>query len=264
MNREIPGIDEPIVGHSVVPHEEWIAARKVLLAQEKELTRLSDRVNEARRALPWEKVDKNYVFDGPGGKVTLTELFGDRRQLIVHHFMFAPGWEEGCVGCSHSADHVDAARQHFEQTDLAYVAVSRAPLADLEAFRKRMGWTFRWVSSLGGSFNYDYGVSFTPEQVSSKTAGYNYGTSSYAFEELPGVSVFYKDEEGNVFHTYSTYTRGLDHLLGSHAYLDLTPKGRCEQGSAGGGWLRFHDRYENKPAPAAAACGCGAKEEAAV
>lgn len=252
------GVGDPIRNHPVLPHEEWIEARKELLKKEKELTRLSDQLSAARRALPWEKVEKSYTFEGPQGKVTLAELFGDRRQLIVHHFMFAPGWTEGCVGCSHSADHVDAARRHFEQADIAYTAISRAPWRDLEAFKKRMGWSFRWLSSGDSDFNYDYGVSFTPEQVASGSVGYNYGTSSYAYDELPGVSVFYKDEAGNIYHTYSTYTRGLDILLGSHAFLDLTPKGRCENGSGGDTWLRYHDQYDRPEADGA--CGCNSKE----
>ena len=249
------GPDDAITHHPVVSHDEWITARKELLKKEKELTRLSDQVSAARRALPWEKVEKNYVFDGPSGKVALAELFGNKRQLIVHHLMFAPGWSEACVGCSHSADHADSARQHFENADVSYVAISRAPLADLERFRKRMDWTFAWVSSGNTDFNYDYGVSFTPEQVASGNVGYNYGTSNYTFDELPGVSVFYKDGEGNVFHTYSTYARGLDILLGSHSYLDLTPKGRGAKATPDDvGWLRYHDQYETATQDSCCAC----------
>lgn len=240
------GPDEAIVHHPVVSHDAWISARKDLLKREKELTRLNDELSAARGALPWEKVEKNYLFEGPDGKVTLAELFGTKRQLIVHHLMFAPGWSEACVGCSHSADHADVARQHFENVDVSYVAISRAPLADLERFRRRMGWTFDWVSSGDTDFNYDYGVSFTPEQVASGNVGYNYETSPYVYDDLPGVSVFYKDEEGDVFHTYSTYARGIDILLGSHNYLDLTPKGRGARAiPEDPGWLRYHDQYES-------------------
>ncbi|MEO5716754.1 MAG: thioredoxin family protein [Luteolibacter sp.] len=249
------GPDDAIIGHSVVPHEAWITARKELLKREKELTRLSDEVSAARRALPWEKVEKNYVFNGPDGEVTLAGLFGTKRQLIIHHLMFAPGWTEACIGCSHSADHADSARQHFENADVSYVAISRASLADLETFRKRMGWTFDWVSSGDTDFNFDYGVSFTPEQVASGNVGYNYGTSSYAYDELPGVSVFYKDGQGNIFHTYSTYARGLDILLGSHNYLDLTPKGRAAKATpADPGWLRYHDQYQTGEPESCCSC----------
>lgn len=228
----------------IVSRDEWLVARKALLAEEKALTRALDAVREKRRALPWVKVETPYVFDGPDGPQSLADLFQGRSQLILQHFMFAPGWKEGCVGCSHSADHVDAARQHFEPRGVSFAAVSRAPWRELEPFRTRMGWRFHWVSSFGSTFNYDYGVSFTPDAVASGDVGYNYGTSSYATEDLPGVSVFYKDEEGDVFHTYSTYTRGLDILLGSHNYLDLTPMGRNET-IAGKDLLRHHDRYDS-------------------
>ncbi len=251
---EALGVDDPIIGHSVVSHDEWTAARKELLKKEKELTRLNDKLSAARRALPWEKVEKRYVFTGPDGEVSLAELFGKKRQLIVHHLMFAPEDDAACVGCSHSADHVDGARQHFEQADVSYVAISRAPLPTLQAFAKRMGWTFRWLSSGRSDFNYDYGASFTPEQVAGGNVDYNYGTSPYAYEDLPGYSVFYKDGDGTVFHTYSTYARGLDALLGSHQYLDLTPKGRGGGGTPGAGhWLRYHDEYG---ADEASCCGC--------
>jgi predicted dithiol-disulfide oxidoreductase (DUF899 family) len=237
-------LNEPVLDHPVVSHADWLAARKELLKQEKELTSLSDRVNQARRALPWERVETNYIFDGPDGKVTLAELFEDKRQLVIYHFMYAPGWKEGCVGCSHLSDHIDGARQHFEQVDVAFAAISRGTLAELEAYKKRMGWSFRWFSSNGSDFNYDHGVSFTPEQVASGDVGYNYGTSKSVYDELPGVSVFYKDEAGDVFHTYSAYSRGLDILVGSFRFLDLTPKGRCDSEDD---WLRRHDDYENTP-----------------
>ncbi len=251
MNQK-PTLNDPIPVHPVVSHADWLAARKELLKQEKELTRLSDRVNEARRALPWEKVATNYIFEGPDGKTTLVELFGTKRQLIIYHFMLAPGWEEGCVGCSHLADHFDGARRHFEQADVSFVAVSRGTLPELEAFRKRMGWTFHWVSSYGADFNADYGVSFTPGQVATGDVGYNYGTSKSVYEELPGISVFYRDAEGNIHHTYSAYSRGLDILVGSLRFLDLTPKGRCDGKEPEDSWLRHHDKYDN--ATAASCC----------
>jgi len=249
---------------TIVSQQEWIAARKELLAAEKAQTRANDALSQNRRELPWVKVEKNYVFDGPNGTLTLSDLFCGRSQLIVQHFMFAPGDTQGCVGCSYSADHVDGARQHFENHDVKFVAVSRAPWREFAQFKQRMGWKFDWVSSFGSEFNYDYGVSFTPEQVASGNVGYNYGTSSYAFAELPGVSVFYKDDAGNVFHTYSTYTRGLDILVGTHNFLDLTPLGRNEQGKSApdAGWVRFHDRYVSSE-PFAACHSASASEEKA-
>jgi predicted dithiol-disulfide oxidoreductase (DUF899 family) len=233
-----------MIPNTVVSRDEWLAARTALLAEEKAMTKALDALSARRRELPWVKVEEEYVFDGPNGKESLADLFQGRSQLIVQHFMFAPGWTEGCVGCSHSADHVDAARQHFEPRDVAFAAVSRAPLAEFEPFRQRMGWRFHWVSSAGTSFNYDYGVSFTPEATATGNVGYNYGASPYAAEDLPGVSVFARDEAGSVYHTYSTYARGLDILLGSHNYLDLTPKGRNELRD-GRDVLRHHDRYDD-------------------
>jgi len=246
-------VNDPVTGHPVVSQADWIAARKELLEKEKEYTRLGDELNVARRALPWEKVEKDYIFEGPDGKMSLSDLFGDKRQLVVYHFMYGPGWDEGCVGCSHLADQVDGPRQHFEQVDVSFVAISRGSLKELEAFKERMGWSFDWVSSGGTDFNQDYGVSFTPEQVASGKIFYNYGMTEQVYDELPGVSVFYKDEDGTVFHTYSSYGRGLDILLGSHHFLDLTPKGRCD-GKGFESWLRHHDKYDR--APAANCCGC--------
>jgi predicted dithiol-disulfide oxidoreductase (DUF899 family) len=231
----------------VVSRDEWLVARKALLVEEKAATRALDALHRKRRALPRVKVEKTYLFDGPNGAQSLGDLFQGRSQLIVQHFMFAPGSTEGCPGCSHSADHVDAARQHFEPRDVSFAAVSRAPWREIAPFRTRMGWRFHWVSSHGSEFNYDYGVSFTPEAAATGNVGYNFGTSSYALEDLPGVSVFCKDDTGDVFHTYSTYTRGLDILLGSHNYLDLTPKGRNEKTVDGKDRLRHHDRYDDDP-----------------
>lgn len=240
--------------HPVVSRKEWLESRKRLLTEEKELTHLKDKLCEARRDLPWVKVEENYVFDGPNGKVKLSELFKGHSQLIVYHFMFAPDWEEGCPGCSFISDHVDSARQHFEHRDVSYVAVSRAPLEKLEAFKKRMGWHFDWVSSGGNRFNYDYNVSFTDEQIAKGEAVYNYAPEKEAGES-PGASVFFKNDEGEIFHTYSAYGRGLEQTLGTFMWMDLTPKGRNEEGTMN--WIRHHDRYE--PGAAKSCCGCDSK-----
>jgi predicted dithiol-disulfide oxidoreductase (DUF899 family) len=228
----------------VVSRSEWLEARLRLLAREKELTRQYDGVAAARRALPWVKVEKEYVFDGPEGKVTLADLFQNRRQLIVRHFMFAPGWGEGCVGCSFLADHIDGARIHLEQHDVSFVAISRAPYSEIAAFQKRMGWRFRWVSSYASDFNYDYHVSFRPEEINSGKVYHNFELREPASEERAGNSVFYKDESGIVFHTYSTYGRGDELLVGAYVYLDLTPRGRNEtlRGNLTD-WVRHRDRY---------------------
>jgi predicted dithiol-disulfide oxidoreductase (DUF899 family) len=238
--------------HRVVSRDEWIAERKRLLAREKELTRLKDRIAGERRALPWVRIDKSYVFDAPEGRRTLADLFEGRRQLLVQHFMLAPGWEQGCPSCSFMADHSDGMAVHLAHRDATLVAVSRAPLEEIERFRRRMGWQFKWVSSHGTDFNYDFGVSFTPEEVAKGELNYNYGRWPRAGEEWPGVSVFYKDDAGDVFHTYSTYGRGVEVMMGTYNMLDLTPKGRDEGDLAYTmAWVRHHDRYE--PAPAAKA-----------
>ncbi len=231
--------------HRVVSRDEWVAERKTLLAHEKELTRLRDQIARERRALPWVRIDKNYVFDAPEGRRTLAELFEGRRQLLVQHFMFAPGWEQGCPSCSFMADHSDGMNVHLAHRDVTLVAVSRAPLAEIERFRQRMGWQFKWVSSHGSDFNYDFGVSFTPEEVAKGKLYYNYGTWPFAYEEWPGISVFYKDDAGEVFHTYSTYGRGVEVMMGTYNMLDLTPKGRDERDVEHKmEWVRHHDRYE--------------------
>ena len=233
--------------HPVVSREEWIAARKVLLAKEKLLTRQRDQLAAERRNLPWVKVDKPYVFAGPDGKETLADLFDGRSQLIIQHFMFGPDWEEGCVGCSFGADHVDSARQHFEHRDLSFAAVSRTSIAKIVAFKRRMGWTFKWVSSLGSDFNYDFGVSFTKEQLAKGKVVYNYVPIESQMEDLSGISAFYKDETGAIFHTYSTYARGDELLSAAYAYLDLAPKGRDEEGLPfPSAWWRHHDKYEDE------------------
>ncbi|GAA4316453.1 thioredoxin family protein [Mucilaginibacter gynuensis] len=249
-------ITQPIGHNKIVNESDWVIQRKQLLAKEKELLHLKDEVNKLRRALPWVKVEKPYTFDGPDGKVSLADLFDCRSQLIVQHFMFGPGWEEGCVGCSYLADHVDCARRHFEHADVSFVTVSRAPYAEFAPFKKRMGWTFNWVSSNESDFNFDYHVSFTPEEKEKGEVYYNYEMGKYFLEELHGVSVFYKDENGDIFHTYSTYARGGEPLLGTLAFLDLVPKGRNETDENGKpiDWLRHHDKYEDT---ATNHCCCG-------
>jgi len=246
--------------HKIVSEKEWLAARKAHLAREKELTHLHDQVSAERRDLPWAKVEKNYVFDGPRGKQTLSDLFAGRSQLIVYHFMFGPDWPQGCPSCSFMADHIDGPNLHLKHHDVTLMAVSRAPWPKIEAFKKRMGWRFKWVSSEGSDFNFDYHVSFTPVEKAKGKVVYNYETMDYMFNELPGISVFYKDETGAIFHTYSAYARGGDILLGAHNFLDLTPKGRNETHAMN--WVRHHDRYDMPPnaAPDSDSC-CEAKTD---
>ena len=229
--------------HTIVSREEWVASRKELL--EKQLTRLKDELSEKRRELPWVKVDSSYVFDGPDGKETLANLFAGRSQLIVHHFMFSPDWQEGCVGCSFHADHDDGPLVHLEHHDVSFVRVSRAPLAKIEAFNERMGWRAKWVSSFGSDFNYDFNVSFTKDEMTTGEAIYNYKKGDPGIEELPGLSVFTKDEAGNIFHTYSCFGRGDEGAVSAYFYLDLTPKGRNETGPQRNltDWVRHHDKY---------------------
>jgi predicted dithiol-disulfide oxidoreductase (DUF899 family) len=236
------------VNHPVVPKAQWIAERKALLAREKELTHLRDQLASERRALPWERVDKAYVFDAPEGRRSLADLFEGRRQLVVQHFMLGPGWEQGCPSCSYMADHIDGMQVHLEQRDVTVLVVSRAPLAEIERFRQRMGWQFKWVSSNGSDFNYDFGVSFTPEERAKGEVNYNFSMRAFPSEEAPGVSVFYKNDAGEVFHTYSTYGRGVEVMMGTYNMLDLTPKGRDERSGHGMEWVRHHDRYESRPA----------------
>ena len=230
----------------VVSRTEWVAARKDLLTKEKNFTRQRDALSAERRKLPWVRVEKEYVFDAPGGKETLAGLFGGRSQLIVYHFMFGPGWEEGCPSCSFVADHIDGSVVHLAHRDVTLLAVSRAPLPQIEAFKKRMGWRFKWVSSYGNDFNRDYHVSFTKDEMAKGKVSYNYDMTEFPSEEAPGASVFYKDETGGIFHTYSTYARGLDMLVGAYNYLDLAPKGRDEDGLAFTmAWVRHHDKYSD-------------------
>jgi len=250
--------DTNTVKHPVVSSDRWIAARKALLARERELTHLRDEIARERRALPWVRIEKRYVFDTRDGERTLAQLFDGRRQLLVQHFMFGPGWEQGCPSCSFMADHSDGMNVHLAHRDVTFLAISRAPLAEIERFRRRMGWHFKWVSSFGSDFNHDFHVSFTPEERAKGEVYYNYGTQPFESEELPGISVFYKDDAGEVFHTYSTYRRGVEVMMGTYNLLDLTPKGRDER--HGMEWVRHHDRYEPAPVAKAAAGSCCAHE----
>lgn len=235
-----------ITDHRIVSRDAWLTERKALLAEEKEMTRLRDTLSEKRRALPWVRVEKQYAFDTPRGKRTLSDLFEGRSQLIVKHFMLAPGQKDGCVGCSFEVDHIEAALQHIEHHDVKFVSVARAPLKEIESFKKRMGWQFDWVSSDGSDFNYDFDVSFTPEQMQAGKATYNYQETEVPLEDLSGFSVFYKNDKNEIFHTYSTFGRGAEEVLGSYMLLDLTPKGRNENGPNFDltDWVRHHDRYE--------------------
>jgi predicted dithiol-disulfide oxidoreductase (DUF899 family) len=236
--------------HPVVSQDEWLAARKALLLREKEATHLRDAINAERLALPWVKVEKEYLFDTPHGKKSLADLFAGRSQLVVYHFMLGPGWGAGCHGCSFIADHFDGALPHLENHDVTLTAVSRAPLAEVEAYKKRMGWHFPWVSSFGSDFNYDYRVSFTPEEQASGTATYNYtprpAKANAEPSEEPGISSFFKGDSGEVFHTYSSYARGPEELIGALMILDRAPLGRNEKSTMD--FVRRHDEYENSSA----------------
>jgi len=229
--------------HQIVSRDEWLAARKALLAKEKAFTKERDALSQERRRLPWVKVDKTYVFEGLDGNETLADLFAGRSQLLVYHFMFGPDWKEGCPSCSFWADNYNGTVVHLSHRDVSLVAISRAPLDKLESYKMRMGWSFKWVSSYGNDFNRDYHVSFTPEEE--KTAVHDYKAGGFGSSEAPGVSVFIKGADGQIFHTYSCYARGLDMLNGAYHLLDLVPKGRDEQGlSYPMAWVRRHDQYE--------------------
>jgi predicted dithiol-disulfide oxidoreductase (DUF899 family) len=233
-------------GHAVVSRREWLAARTAFLAKEKEFTRLRDELNRERRRLPWVRVDKPYAFEGPRGPQTLADLFGRQSQLIVYHFMFAPEDDAGCPHCSFWADNFDGIDVHLRQRDVSFVAVSRAPIARIEAFRKRMGWRFAWFSSGAGDFNYDYQASFKPDQLALGTAVYNYTKTEADMPDREGISVFYKNPRGEVFHTYSCYSRGIDMVNGAYHFLDLAPKGRDEERlEFKQEWVRHRDRYED-------------------
>jgi predicted dithiol-disulfide oxidoreductase (DUF899 family) len=229
--------------HRVVSREEWIEARKALLAKEKEWTRLRDQLSAERRALPWVRIDKEYVFEGQNGRETLSDLFAGRSQLVIKHFMLGPGWKDPCIGCSFESDHIDGVVVHLEHHDVSYVAVSRAPYPEIAAAQKRMGWHFKWLSSFDSDFNYDFNVSFAPEQIAAGKATYNYRGGAKPMEEMSGRSIFYKDDTGAIFHTYSSFARGGEVMLSTYALLDMTPKGRNEKSNLTD-WVRLHDRYE--------------------
>ena len=241
--------------NAVVSNEEWLDARKALLKQEKDLTRRQDELSRKRRELPWVKVETNYAFDGPEGSITLSDLFDGRTQLMTYHFMFGPEWAEGCPSCSMVADHMQGSLVHLTQRDTTLVMVSRAPTEKIEAFKKRMGWQVRWVSSHRNSFNRDFHVSFTKEEMANGEVYYNFGPNKFPSEEAPGISVFYKDATGSIFHTYSAYARGLEPLLGVYDLLDMTPKGRDEdQLRFTMEWVRHHDRYPDAVHTSGARC----------
>jgi predicted dithiol-disulfide oxidoreductase (DUF899 family) len=236
--------DTQLQNHKIVSPAEWLAARKELLTKEKEFTRLRDELSQKRRDLPWEKVEKTYQFEGPQGKESLADLFQNRNQLVVYHFMFSPDWNEGCPSCSFWADNFNGADVHMNQRDVTFVAISRAPLSKIEAFKKRMGWKFKWVSSGENDFNYDYNVSFRPEDLKKKSIQYNYKESAGQHPDREGLSVFYKDNKCAIFHTYSAYARGIDMVNGTYQFLDLVPKGRDEEGDFAQSWVNYHDRYD--------------------
>lgn len=230
--------------HRVVSREDWLAARRQLLAKEKEFTHLRDQLSESRRDLPWEKVEKNYVFETAEGRKNLGDLFGDHSQLVVYHFMFAPDWEAGCKSCSFWADHFNGIAPHLAARDVTMLAVSRAPLAKLQAFAKRLGWSFPWVSAGDSDFNYDFNVSFRPEELAAGKGTYNYQPLQMQMTDLPGISVFFKDADGSIYHTYSTYGRGIEGVNATYQYLDLVPKGRDEAGLPHTmSWVRYNDQY---------------------
>jgi predicted dithiol-disulfide oxidoreductase (DUF899 family) len=238
--KTIHGVKE----HKVVPQKQWLAARKRLLLKEKKFSRLRDQLNRQRRDLPWVKVEKEYVFEGPTSKESLADLFCGKSQLIVYHFMFGPGWKEGCPHCSFWADHYDSVNAHLGQRDSTLVVISRAPLEEIEPFKKRMGWRFKWLSSNQTDFNFDFNVSFTPEQIKSGKMIYNYAPLKMDIDEREGVSAFYKDTKGDVYHTYSAYARGIDLLNTTYNFLDLTAKGRYETPDSTQDWVRYHDKYK--------------------
>jgi predicted dithiol-disulfide oxidoreductase (DUF899 family) len=231
--------------HRIVSQEEWVAARKAHLTEEKAFTKARDALSRKRHELPWVRVAKDYVFDGPHGKETLAGLFGSKSQLIVYHFMLGPGWEAGCPSCSYLADHFDGPAIHLAQRDVSFVAISRAPFPEIDKYKRRMGWKFKWVSSFGSDFNHDYQVSESAEEKAKGEAYYNYEMTTFPSEERPGASAFYKGEDGEVFHTYSTYGRGLDIFLSAYHFLDISPKGRDEDGlKFSMAWVRRHDEYD--------------------
>jgi predicted dithiol-disulfide oxidoreductase (DUF899 family) len=256
---QVQGMDAPS-GKRIVSRDEWLVARRALLTLEKEATRQRDRINAERKALPWVSVEQDYLFDTAAGRRSLADLFAGRSQLIVYHFMMGPDWTAGCQGCSFLADHLDGALPHLEHHDVTLVVVSRAPLADIEAYKARMGWRFPWVSSFGSDFNFNFGVSFTPEQLAQDKINYNFGDmdSTNGNDELPGLSAFFKDEAGAVFHTYSCYARGGEELIGTLMILDRAPMGRNERTTMD--FVRRHDEYAETASPHSC---CGGAAEAA-
>ncbi|WP_395752663.1 DUF899 domain-containing protein [Prosthecobacter sp.] len=244
--------------HTIASQAEWLEARKALLAEEKQLTRQMDAISAKRRALPWVKIDKDYQFDSCGGRVSLADLFCGKSQLVIQHFMLGPGWEEGCPSCSYMADHTDCMLPHLAARDVTMLAVSRAPLTEIEAFKKRMGWSFGWVSSNGSDFNHDFHVSFTEKEVESGKVDYNYTEQPFGSTEAPGISVFQKEADGTIYHTYSVYGRGVELMMGTYRILDLVPKGRDEDSLEWTmQWVRHHDRYDSD---ATSKCGCRSEE----
>lgn len=242
-----------MTGHTVVSQQVWLDARLALLAREKELTHLHDVLARERQQMPWVRVETDYVFDGPEGETKLGDLFGDKSQLVIYHFMLGPDWEAGCPSCSMATDTMDANYVHLTQRDVAFAMVSRAPMEKIASFKKRMGWSVPWMSSYGTGFNHDFGVSFGEEEM--KGNNYNFGTIAPYGPEVPGLSAFYKDEDGVVYHTYSTYARGLEGIVGVYALLDMAPKGRDENELPWPmAWVKHRDRYENTK-PAASCCG---------
>jgi predicted dithiol-disulfide oxidoreductase (DUF899 family) len=231
--------------HKVVSQQEWMKAQTAHLVKEKEYTRMRDRLRAERLELPWVKVEKNYVFDTPDGKKTLSELFDGRSQLALYHFMLGPDWEEGCTGCSFGCDHFDGANLHLQHHDVTLVAVARAPLAKIEVYKKRMGWQFPWVSSNGSDFNFDFDVSFNKEDIKAGKAVYNFRPLDFEMDELPGMTAFYKDEKGDIYRTFSQYARGGEEGIGAYMILDIMPKGRNEKGTMD--WVKRHDEYEDDP-----------------
>jgi predicted dithiol-disulfide oxidoreductase (DUF899 family) len=241
-------MEVPMQAHKTVSREEWLEARRALLAKEKEVLKAKDALRQETRELPWVKVDKEYVFEGPNGRETLSDLFAGRSQLVVRHFMLGPGWKEGCVGCSFGADQTDGSVVHLINHDVMFVTVSRAPYPEIAAYHKRMGWQFKWVSSFGSDFNFDYHVSFTEEDEKRGKAFYNFAEMDYMGDEMPGTSVFFKNEAGEIFHTYSAFARGSELIGGVYGILDVTPKGRNEPpGGNLTAWVRRHDEYAEKP-----------------
>jgi predicted dithiol-disulfide oxidoreductase (DUF899 family) len=240
---------------AIVSREAWLEARRDLLAAEKDLTHRGDRVAELRRKLPWVRVETPYVFEGPNGEITLADLFTGRSQLLVQHFMLGPGWKEGCKSCSYMADHADGMIPHLAQRDVIFVAISRAPYAEIARFHQRMGWHFNWVSSHANDFNRDFRVSFTPDEIAAGKIDYNFRSSPHRNDELPGVSAFVRNETGEIFHTYSTYGRGVEVMMGTYRMLDLTPRGRAEDGLFHTmQWVRHHDCYKHHTPPQTSSC----------